>query len=382
MRIGIDARFITKQPRRGIGNYSLNLVNELVRLDPSVDFILYISHPDAEDILPKLPNVTIRRLKMPFYPLWENIALPMATWIDRIDILHCLGNTAPFFRPKKVKLVLTLMDVMFLLSGEFIPKPVTRYQKYGRLYSAVIVPPVARSADGILTSSEFSRQDILRMIPKLDATRVSVSYFSCDKIFSNFNVKTPRDDLREILDFPYILCLGADDPRKNTLRLVDAYLRMINDFGVHSKLVICGYKNWENSEAYQSVKNAGAFDKVIFLSYVDINDLALLYTKAMVFVYPSLYEGFGIPILEALSSGCPVIASNTTGVPEAGGNAVLYVDPLNEIQIAQTLFRVLNDVNLRNSLKELGYARASQFSWARTAQQTLSIYERSMSVSI
>jgi hypothetical protein len=125
-RVGIDARFITHQPRRGIGNYSLNLVNELVRLDSTIDFVLYIAEPDDERILSNLPNVQIRQLWPSSYPLWENIALPIAAKQDKLNLLHCLGNTAPFFLPSSVQLILSVMDVMFLQTGEFVPRPTTR----------------------------------------------------------------------------------------------------------------------------------------------------------------------------------------------------------------------------------------------------------------
>lgn len=380
MKIGIDARFITRQPRRGIGNYSLNLVNELVRLDPAAEFVLYIAESDIEKILPTLPNVKIRQLRPSLYPLWENVALPLAVMRDRIDVLHCLGNTAPFFLPSSVRLILSIMDVMFLQSGKFVPAPTTRYQKWGRLYRAFSVPFVARSAKQIITITEFSRQDILHLIAGVDANQIRVTHLSCDPIFLNApnNAKNPVSCIGKVIHSPYIFCLGAEDLRKNTLRLVHAYLSLLKQNAISENLVISGYANWERSESYRVVKEAGAENRVSFLGFVTINELALLYRKAVVFAYPSLYEGFGIPILEAFSSGCPVIASNVTSVPEVGGDAVLYFNPLNEDEMANTLLRVLNDSALRGTLKKLGYARAKQFSWTETARKTLAVYRACM----
>lgn len=381
LRIGIDARFITRHPRRGIGNYSLNLVSELVRLDPSVEYVLYIAEPDLERILPRLPNVTIRQLRPSFYPIWENVALPIAALRDRLDVLHCLGNTAPFLLPHRVRLVLSLMDVMFLQTGDFVPKPITTYQKLGRLYRAFSVPFVARSAKRVITISEFSRQDILHLISGLDIQRVSVTHLSCDPIFIEDSIKLPIIDnsIEEILHDKFILCLGAEDPRKNTFRLIQVYLRLLKQTAISENLVISGYTNWEKSESYRAVKEAGAEDRVKFLSFVTINELAQLYCKATIFAYPSLYEGFGIPILEAFSSGCPVIASNVTSIPEVGGDAALYFDPLDESDILETLLRVLSDTQLRCSLKELGLARAKQFSWDDTARKTMDVYRECLS---
>jgi glycosyltransferase involved in cell wall biosynthesis len=376
LTVGIDARFITRQPRRGIGSYSLNLVSELVQVDSTIEYILYISSPDVEAILPVLPNVTVKQLKAPFYPLWENIALPLAAIRDRIDVLHCLGNTAPLFMPKSIPLVLSLMDVMFLQPSEFIPKPTTLYQKCGRIYRRFLVPRIARSADRIITISEYSRYDILKMVPGLDCSRVIVTHLSSDKLFSRGSDASCTRNVASSTEFPYILCLGAEDPRKNTLRLIRAFIRLINEHNIREHLVISGYANWQNSEAYRAVRNAGALSRVTFLEFIDIDDLAHLYSEASVFVYASLYEGFGIPLLEAFSSGCPVIASRVTSIPEVGGDAALYFDPLNEDEIAQTLLRVLRDDAMRVSLKERGYARSAQFSWKETARKTVAVYRK------
>lgn len=378
MRVGIDARFITRYPRRGIGSYSLNLVAALVKLSPGIEFFLYISSPDEEGILPRTANVTVRRLSMPAYPLWEHIALPLAARQDRLDILHCLGNTAPFVMPSSVRIVLTLHDVMFLQSGEFVPRPVNRYQVLGRLYRRAVVPHCARSAAHVLTMSEYSRKDILQLVSGLDPACVSVTYQSCNAIYKE--ATTSPQPVNEVISNgrAYIFALGADDPRKNTLRLVKAYLDLLQKFGIAQNLVISGYSNWENSEAYRAVKSAGATDRVKFLAFVSLEELAALYRSALFFVYPSLYEGFGIPVLEAFSTGCPVLASNVTSIPEVGGDSVVYVDPLSEDQIGQAMYKLVQDAELRQSLIDRGHARALKFTWEETAKQTLSVYERCM----
>ena len=377
MKIGIDARFITRQPRRGIGSYSLNLVNELVRLDSTIEYILYIAEPDIEGILPNLPNVKVRQLWPSIYPIWENIALPFSAINDQLDVLHCLGNTAPCYLPSRIRLVLSIMDVMFLKTGEFLPKPITSYQKLGRLYRAVLVPFVAQLASKIITISEFSKNDILHLVSAIDVNQISVTHLSCDPIFINesYSADIANSSVAEKIHIPFIFCLGANDPRKNTLRLVHAYLRLLRQNNISENLLISGYANWEKSDAYRLVKEFGVEDRVVFLDFITIDELALLYRNAVVFVYPSLYEGFGIPILEAFSSGCPVIASNVTSIPEVGGDAALYFDPRSEDQIANSLQLVLSDSVLRETLKEKGRVRAKQFSWSETARKTLAVYK-------
>lgn len=378
MRIGIDARFATRPPRRGIGNYSLQLIAALAKLCPEHQFYLYISIPDHEGVLPSAPNVTVRRLGMPAYPLWEQVALPAAAREDRLDILHCLGNTGPLFMPKSVSLVLTIHDVMFLQTGEFVPKPTNRYQALGRHYRRLVAPGCARAADHVLTVSEFSRQDILQLIPGLDPARVQVTHQSCDPAFRQAQEQASREPAAAGTR-PYIFTLGADDPRKNTVRLVRAYLSLLEQNAIGHDLVISGYANWEKSESYELVKRAGATDRVTFHSFITLEKLVELYRHAELFVYPSLYEGFGIPILEGFSSGCPVIASNVTSIPEVGGDAALYVDPLSVDEIRSALLRVAQDRELRESLTQRGYARAEKFSWEEVARKTLAVYSASIS---
>ena len=380
MKIGIDARFITRQPRRGIGNYSLNLVNELVRLDKNIQYVLYIDEPDGEGVLPDLPNVTVRLLSSWGYPFFENLSLPFAVMKDELDILHCLGNTAPIFLPSNVQLVISIMDVMFLKNDSFLPIPKTYYQKLGRLYRSILVPFAARYCNKIITISEFSRNDILRNIQGIVEKDVSVAHISCDPLFINFSAKnvTLNNQLINATKVPFVLCLGAEDPRKNTLRLIRSYLSLVKINAINENLLICGYANWEKSESFKAVKDAKAENRITFLKFVTIVELATLYRKATAFVYPSLYEGFGIPVLEAFSSGCPVIASNLTSIPEVAGDAAIYFDPLNEGNIAQALHLMLSSASLRNKMKERGFERIKKFNWVETARKTLCVYFRCM----
>ena len=180
MKIGIDARFAVRQPRRGIGTYSLNLLNFIVKLDSKINFFLYTDRADVEGVLPSGVNVQVRRLWPSAYPLWEQMSLPMAVKFDKLDLLHTLGNTAPLWLPARTLLVLSLMDVMFLQSGEFIPTPTNLYQRAGRAYRAWVAPPNTHQSIAIITISDFSRKDILRMISGLPSKKIVVIHLACD----------------------------------------------------------------------------------------------------------------------------------------------------------------------------------------------------------
>ncbi len=371
MKVGIDARFAVRKPRRGIGTYSIHLLKEIVLLDVVSEFILYIDCDDVDGDLPVAPNVRIRRLWPPVYPLWEQLSLSLAAYHDKLDVLHTLGNTAPLFLPSSTHLVLSLMDVMFLQSGNFIPKPTTLYQRAGRLYRAWVAPLNAHRSNAVITISHFSRNDILELIPDLSIRKVVPIHISCDPRFSIVNQSKPK-----VANRPFLLCLGAKDPRKNTLRIVQAYLNALNNHGLEHDLVISGYVNWEGSPSHQLVQKANAETRVKFLTFVSVEDLTILYSQATALLYLSLYEGFGIPILEAFVSGCPVIASNTTSIPEVGGDAAIYVDPANPLEIEEAVVRLCNNKHLQSQLKIKGQMRAKQFNWTKTASETLAIYRR------
>jgi glycosyltransferase involved in cell wall biosynthesis len=369
LRVGLDARFATRRPRRGIGAYSLNLMRKMCQMEPNVEFFVYIDRPDQAGELPVGTNVHVRLVRHLPYPLWEQVALPLMALMDRLDVLHCLGNTAPLVLTRKVRLILSLHDVMFLQSGKEVPTPVTTYQRIGRWYRRVVAPRCARRAATVVTVSLHAKADILKYIAGLEASNVVVTYQSCDQAFSldSSAVSLPSG-------MPFILCLGAHDPRKNTSRIVRAYLGLVAKGSISEKLVIVGYRGWQHSEIFQEVVRGNATDRVEFKDFVSLGELVALYRNANFLVYPSLYEGFGIPVLEAFSTGCPVITSRVSSLPEIGGEAALYVDPTREDEIATAMSSLSNDAQLRASLAAKGYARARAFDWARTARKTLATY--------
>lgn len=368
MKVGIDARFITRRPRRGIGSYSLHLTRELVSMASDITFYLYIHDSDAEGELPGGSNVKVRRLSAPGFPAWEQVALPLAARADGVDVLHCLGNTAPIWLSAHIKLVVTLHDVMYLRPETARAGGANWYQRLGAIYRRMVVPLCLRKACATVTVSRYSRDDILEAYPFLPADRVHFTPQSCDPAFGSMAPGAPNP----FQGRPFMFALGAEDPRKNTTRLVRAYLSLL-DTGIPVDLVIAGYKTWRNSEAFRLVREASAEDRVHFLPYVSLAELVSLYRGAHAFVYPSLYEGFGIPLLEAFSAGCPVIASSTSSIPEVAGDAALYIDPQNEASLAEAIRRLVDDDALRAGLIEKGRRRFDEFTWRSTAAKTLDI---------
>jgi len=238
------------------------------------------------------------------------------------------------------------------------------------------VPKVVRRADRIITVSEFSKKEIaeyLGIIPD----RIRVIYEGIDPHFASLAdaiTSPPKEIGGESLDSPFILALGAGDPRKNTLAVIRVYGSRWRDFPNQEKLVIVGLRDWRSSAAYRLVRQLDLSKRVLFAGYVSEELLAWLYASSRCFLYPTLYEGFGFPSLEAMACGVPVITSDCTSVSEIARDAAILVDPSSEEGIGNALVRLLRDEPLRRQLIQQGRARVQKFSWQDTVQKTLGVY--------
>jgi glycosyltransferase involved in cell wall biosynthesis len=375
MRIGFDAHFASYE-LRGIGKYIVQLLSTLIRADEHNEFVVY-GNPQ---VFPKLRDFTNVRFRDPGrlpYPLWEQLVLPYWARQDRLELLHCLANTAPIALSRRIKLVITVHDVMYLLPSSVLSASNVLRQRLGNSYRRLTVPRVARRADCIITVSEFSKQEIaeyLRILPE----HIRVTYEGIDPHFATLAdrlTSPPSDFGEESLESPFILALGAGDPRKNTLGVIRVYASLWREFPHQERLVIVGLHNWRSSAAYRLVCKLGLRKRVIFAGYVSEESLAWLYRSSRCFLYPTLYEGFGFPVLEAMACGTPVITSNCTSVSEIAGDAAILVDPSSDESIGRALLRLLCDESQRSQLIREGKARVQKFGWNETVKNTLSIYE-------
>jgi len=374
MRIGIDAHLASYE-LRGMGKYVLQLVSGLVLSDESNEYVIY----GDSQMFPPLrgrTNVKFRDPKGLPYPVWEQLVLPIRVRQDRLDILHCPANTAPIALPRRLKLVITVHDVMYLLPASVLSASKIFRQRLGNFYRRVVVPRVARRADRIITDSEFSKKEMVEYL-KILPDHIRVIPLGIDAHFASLAdaiASPPKEIGGESLDSPFILALGAGDPRKNTLAVIRVYGSRWRDFPNQEKLVIVGLRDWQASAAYQLVRELGLTDRVLFAGYVSEELLAWLYTSSRCFVYPTLYEGFGFPPLEAMACGVPVITSDSTSVSEIARDAAILVDPSSEEAIGNALVRLLRDEPLRRQLIKQGKARVQKFAWRETAQKTLRVY--------
>jgi glycosyltransferase involved in cell wall biosynthesis len=358
-----------------MGKYVLQLVSGLVQSDESNEYVIY-GDPQIFSRLHGRANVKFRDSKGLPYPVWEQLVLPLRVRQDRLDILHCPANTAPVGLPLHTKLVITVHDVMYLLPSSVLSTSNIFRQRLGNFYRGVVVPRVGRRADRIITDSEFSKGEIVKYLKTLE-DRIRVIHLGVDAHFASLAdaiASPPKQIGGERLDSPFILALGAGDPRKNTLAVIRVYASRWRDFPNQEKLIIVGLRDWQSSTAYKLVRQLGLSKKVLFAGYVSEELLAWFYASSRCFLYPTLYEGFGFPPLEAMACGVPVITSDCTSVSEIARGAAILVEPSSEEAIGNALVRVLRDEPLRRQLIQQGRARVQNFSWQDTVQQTLGVY--------
>ncbi len=376
MRIGIDTRFAVRN-RRGIGNYTLNLVQNLSRIDLKNEYILYTDRDDGDRVLPQKNNFRIKKISPLNYFIWEQIMLPLQAKRDGVDILHCTGNTAPILLNKKIKLLATIHDVMYLKDYSDLPRSSSWYQRAGRLYRKAIVPIISRNLSMVLTVSDFSRNDIQHHLPNLKNECITVTHEAANGSYHRVDKKAALQTVNQKfgIEGTYILTLGALDPRKNTELVIEKFIELKKENHIEAKLVIVGVPHWQQTKFYHIIQRSNLSADIIFTPFISEDDLVLLYNGATLFLYPSLYEGFGIPPLEAMACGTPVITSNTTSLPEVVADAAFLIDPRDGEELKQALQKLLIDEHLRNALITRGLEQVKKFSWLKMAAGTLQAYE-------
>jgi glycosyltransferase involved in cell wall biosynthesis len=285
---------------------------------------------------------------------------------EKIDLFHGAMAVLPVL--SGIPSVLTIHD----LALELFPE--TMHWK-NWLPLKLFMKASARKADRIIAVSENTKKDLIKFYGIMPE-QVKVIYLGVDKNFSF--VKKENDDgvlRRYNLKPGYILNVGTLEPRKNIVRLLEAYRLIAADLSRAPQLVIAGGKGWLSEDINKRIDSLGLKAKVILTGYVPDDDLPSLYRGAALFVYPSLYEGFGLPPLEAMASGVPVVSSNTSAIPEVVGKAGLLVDPCRTDEIARAVIMALEDVGLRDRMKNEGLKRSGRFSWENTAKKTIALYE-------
>lgn len=374
MRIGIDFTSAVQQ-QAGIGRYTRELVRALANLDDTNQYLLFQASRGAKEPAGSWPeNFRVRSIPVTDRWLtifWQRLRLPVPVELctGPVDIFH----SPDFVLPPvwRARSVLTIHDLSFLTTPETSDPNL-------REYLTRAVPRAVARADHILADSMSTRNDLATYL-NTDPERITVVYPGVDPRFRPLRDRTIADVCaRYDLQQPFILSVGTLQPRKNYAVLIEACTRL-DDLGLETpdlRLVIAGGKGWLYEEIFETVERLGVGDRVRFLGFVADEDLPALYNAAEVFAMPSLYEGFGLPVLEALACGTPVVTSNVSSLPEVAGDAALLVSPHDVAGLSQALYQALTDQELRTTLRERGLIQARQFTWQRAAETVLGIYHQ------
>jgi glycosyltransferase involved in cell wall biosynthesis len=365
MRIGIDARLVYYH-QQGIGQYIMRLTQALAQLDRDDQFTLFTSRKDKTPIVDQ-SNFKRQKLWTPSHHRFEPTALSIELAPYSLDVLH-----SPDFIPPartRAKSVITVHDLAFLLFPDFLTRPSAHY------YSRVDI--AAHKANHIIAVSESTKRDTMRLLG-VPLEKITVIPEAAHPIFTPVNNEAPLERIRAKYGLPkdFILFVGTIEPRKNLPTLLRAFRRMRDNYKTQAVLAIAGHRGWLVEEVDQTLAELKLGDSVQFLGGVANEELVYLYNAARLFVFPSHYEGFGLPPLEAMACGTPVVASNVSSLPEVVGDAALLITPEDVDGLAVAMWRVLSDENLRRDLRAKGLKRAQTFSWERAARATLEVYRR------
>lgn len=377
MRVAWDAKALNLSHSTGRGRYALSIIPEILRLrahDTADKFFLFWTDEAQlpHDFPPSVQ--VIHNLRFIRSGLLRSLLLPYLLRKYRVDLFHgMMGNVATPFLGRTAKYVVTMHD---LLSAMFPDLFTLRVRTVTRLTLSRVI----RRADAIIAVSETTKHDIQRLFG-VPGQKVCVIYEAPSRWFKPLpTCRIEATTQRYALSGPYLLFVGLVEPRKNldTLLLAYALLKSRRKTRGH-RLVVAGRMGWYYKRYYRhlshSIRNLGLEQDVVFTGFVPDEDLAALYNGATTFIFPSSYEGFGLPILEAMACGTPVITSNVSALPEVAGDAACLIEPRNPEQLAAAIEAVLSDPHLQRRLREGGLARAHAFSWEETAAKTLQVYE-------
>jgi glycosyltransferase involved in cell wall biosynthesis len=347
LRTIIDCEILRNQ-ETGVERYTKELIRHL---DGKVDLKLlhnsYVSHP----LFSKYATICLKRKKFPLCRSFYALFLP-----PKIlgDILHAPTPVTPFWKKPECKLIITVHDLTPLIFPQY-------HNWKRRIFFRLFLKRTISMSDAVIVDSQSTKEDVSTLFT-IPENKINVVYLASDMKPSNVQLSSKYG-----IKGDYLLYVGTVEPRKNLLRLIEAFDQLDQKL----KLVIVGVSGWDNKAVYKT-KNPN----IIFTGYVPEEDLPIFYCNAKLFIYPSIYEGFGFPILEAMNCGCPVITSNISSMPEVAGDAALLVDPYSVEEIKGAVQRLLSDVKLRKRLIDNGYRQASRFSWEKTANETIKVYEK------
>ena len=368
MRIGIEAQRIFRKNKHGMDYVVLQEIKELQKMDTSHEFYVFVKSGE-DHCIENSKNVHIIELQCPSYPLWEQWALPRAAKRYGIELLHCTSNTAPIWCD--IPLVLTLHDIIFLEPRD--KQNHSLYQNMGWLYRRLDVPRILDKCRRIITVSNFEMENIITKL-RIPRERMAMIYNGYNEWFQ------PMQDRQEVYkkyipEKGFFFFLGNTDPKKNTERTLVAYSNYLNRSQVKRNLLMADLDPEYLNGIIERNHIENIREHIVMPGYIINSDLPYIYNNAFAFLYTSLRESFGIPLLEGMACGVPVITSNTSSMPEIGGKDAILINPEHSDEITDVMLKLETDNTFYEKQKEIGLERAKLFSWRKTAEKLLKLYE-------
>ncbi|MDO8667543.1 MAG: glycosyltransferase family 1 protein [bacterium] len=374
-RIGIDARFYGPVGK-GLGRYTQEIVDNIIKLDRKNEYVVFLRRENFHSFNSNNPKVKKVLADIKWYGLAEQILLPFYIWRERLSLMHFSHFNVPVFCP--VKFVVTIHDLILI---KFPTRRATTLApmiyKIKNFFYKIVITLAVKRARKVIAVSEYTKLDLVRQF-KIKPEKVRAVYEGASEFSHCCGARDEKAD--DILNKygitkPYLLYVGNAYPHKNLEGLIRVFSEIIKN-KPDLKLVLVGKEDYFYSRLKQSAINqVGA---VIFPGYVPDEDLRVLYAKARAYVFPSLYEGFGLPALEAMAFGLPVASSNKTCLPEILGEAAVYFNPENEAEMKEKIELVVKDENLRQELIKRGYEQVKKYRWIECAQKTLAVYNEAL----
>jgi glycosyltransferase involved in cell wall biosynthesis len=367
LRIGIDIHSVGSQ-KGGNETYYRELIKEMIQFSCDHSFFLYYTDPRAGQQIASSDRFSLERLLPSHRMLRIPFTLPLRVRNDKLDVFHAQFIVPPFL---KCKTVTTIPDIAYEHVPQFFPAR-------QRAWLKLLVRESAKRADHIITVSEYSKSDIVQTYG-VSREKITVTYEGAGEEFLPLDREKAKEELARKygINGEFILYLGRLQARKNLARLVESYAR-IRKSGLRHKLVLAGKQDSLFRPVLSRIRELKLENDIVLPGYVPAEDMTTFFNAAEVFVYISFYEGFGLPIMEAMACGTPVITSRGSSLEEVAGDGALLVDPTDDASIADALTRVLSDYELRHRLGQAGLARSRQFKFKNAAEQTIGVYERVM----
>lgn len=373
MKIGIEGQRLFRINKHGMDLVALELIKNIQKIDTKNEYVIFVKSGVDNSCLSDSTNVKIIEIKNGFFPFWEQILLLNAVKREKCDILHCTSNTAPIFI--NIPLITTVHDVIYLEYCGLFSKSNSVYQKFGNLYRRLIVPIIAKKSKLIITVSKYEQNQIknnLRYTKQIE--------YIYNGVGSNFKIIEDENKLnltmaKYNLPDKFLLFFGNQDPKKNTRNVLKAFALLNEKYNKKYKIVILDLNIVELKKILKDLNHVDLIEHIILIGYVPNTEIPYIMNLCEVFLYPSLRESFGIPILEAMSCGKPVITSNTSSMPEIAGNCAVFTNPNDPIDILNSILRIIENEEYKKEIVRKGLLKSSEYSWEKMTRNYLKQYK-------